>query len=144
MRLIPFLSLLVVFSFCLSSLAQVSPTPEPIPIAADSEIVDSQAVEEPPGWLVTALDTIYQVPYVGPIVAKVVQWGAVLGMILTSLALFLIGALKALSTVLTFAKFSEWAFKIEALQKGKFLYWIKFFSFLNAKREQNAKLKSIS
>lgn len=138
MRFIPFFLLLVCTFFFLSLHAEVSSSPSPIPIAADGVIVDSQGIEEPPQWIVDGLDMLYKVPVVGPVVAKAVQWAAVVGTLLTLLAGFLMASIKALSGVLAYAKFSEWALKIQAFQDSKVFYWIKYFSFLNAKKDEKS------
>lgn len=89
----------------------------------------------PPDWLQSAILLIKNIPAVGPILVKIGQYAGVLATVLTSLSVAVIGILKSLQVVLNIAKAPELAAKIEAFEKGKILYWLKYLSMLNAEKK---------
>lgn len=93
------------------------------------------AIETPPEWLVQVLSVIGSAPVIGPALVKIVQWLGVIGTVLTILAGSALGILKSLEIVLNAAKTQELALKVASLKESKILYYLKYFSFMNAQKK---------
>lgn len=88
----------------------------------------------PPEWVLKALTVVEGVPGVGPIVSKAVQIIAILGSIMTLLVAFLLSLLKIVSPFMSLVNADKVAAFLDAQQKAKWMYWLKWFSFFNAKK----------
>lgn len=108
----------------------------PTPVAAQNVV----EVEPPATWVVDALKVVQGLPIVGPIVSKVLQWAAVIGTIISALVMFLLISIRALGSVLNLGGLVSAAAALEAFKTGKVMYWLKYFSFFNAKKDEGAKV----
>lgn len=137
---------------CLSFLANAevataSPTPvvaaSPAPIASPTPVVVPQQsateainkVQPPPDWLARAISIGTSLPLVGPYLIEAMKILGVISSILTLLVSFLIAAMKVLVPVLKIAKMDSLAAFMEAFGSSNVMYWLKFFSMYNAKKE---------
>ncbi len=114
---------------------QVPAVPEVVPQGSlPAPQVVSPALETPPAWIVSALETIYKIPVIGPLVAKVMQWLGVLAVIMTSLLVFLLTSVRALMGVANFAGLISFAAWLEVFKDSKIIYYLKYFSLGNAQK----------
>jgi hypothetical protein len=104
----------------------VAPMPETAPVATHL----------PPAWLEKVLDVAVSVPVVGPVVVEVLKWVGVISSILTAIVTAALGLIWSLSRALKLAKLVDLAVKIEALAASPVMYWLRFFSMYNAKKEE--------
>lgn len=88
------------------------------------------AVETPPDWLLSALQYLYDVPFVGPIMVKVAQWFGVIVTIVTAFTAFLMVSVRALMGVLNLAGLVAFAAKLDAFKDGKIMWYLKYISAL--------------
>ena len=102
------------------------------PIQAAEKVVVKKP--EPPEWVVKALASIESLPTVGPIVSKGIQYMGILGTIMTLLAAFVIGIIRALAPFIASAKGQAVEEFVEKAMESKLVYWLSYFSFLNAKK----------
>ncbi len=89
----------------------------------------------PPAWLESVLLSLAALPTLGPILVKVGQWAGVFAVASTTLAVSAVAILHALGAALKRADLEELAKKIEAKAKPV-VYWLKYFSLFNAKKEE--------
>lgn len=106
---------------------------------AQEVALDPGPIVVPPEWLLNALDMLYSLPVLGPIVVVAVQWGGVIAMILTSLVGFLLTVLKALSKVLELAQLVKYADMIKKFEASKVMYWLRAFSNIPPKKKLDVK-----
>lgn len=106
---------------------------------AASPVLDSTAVETPPEWLVEILNTIQSLPIVGPYLVVILQWLGVVFTIVTTFTLAIITSVRALMTVAKWQQLFTVVAALENFQKGKIMYWLKYFSMFNAKKEEPKK-----
>jgi hypothetical protein len=92
----------------------------------------------PPVWLEKALDIVSSMPVVGPVVVEVLKWLGVVSSVLTALVTALLGILLTLRKVLNLAKLADLALKIELFMNGPIMFWLKYFSIYNAKKEEKS------
>jgi len=112
---------------------------KPVPVDDTKSIVTVEAVAPkhvPPAWLDSAMDKVSALPVVGPVVVDGVKWLGVVASLMTVLVTALLGALAALQKVLALAKLADLAAKVSAFSNGPIMYWLKWFSMYNAKREE--------
>lgn len=107
-----------------TAIAQASGAPDP------NFAVDAL----PPEWLISLMEKITAMPVIGPILATTLQIVAILGSFATLLFGFLLASIKLLVPVLDLARLTKFSDFIEAQQKSKWMYWLKYISFLNAKK----------
>jgi hypothetical protein len=87
-----------------------------------------------PEWVSSLLTKVEAMPVVGPLVSKVMVYLPIVYAVLTALALFLIGVAKALAPIVASPDLPTAVTWVTAFQNGKFMYWLKYFSFLNAQK----------
>lgn len=123
-----------------TSTAIVSPTvPNEIQITLAPIVPGSVQVAEPaapPKWAEDLIMKLQSMPVVGPYVSKIMVYLGILCAILTGLLAFLLTSLTALSGVLNFAGLTDAVKAIEDFKSSKFMYWLKYFSMFNAKKEK--------
>lgn len=137
-------SILLALAFCGSMALADAPvavsivaTPAAISVAQPPVIVAAAPsdVAAPPAWLVQAMKTVEGVPVIGKIAVEVFKWAGVLGVIMTALVACLLTIAKALQAAGGFAKLAAVVAWASSFESGKIMYWLKFFSFYNAKKE---------
>ena len=111
-------------------------SPLPLPDVAPSPGVSVDPVFVPPTWLETAILFVKNIPGVGPVLVEIGKWVGVVGTILTALCVFLLSVLNALQKVFSASKLMGYVNLIQAFKDGKIMYWLKYFSFLNAKEKK--------
>ena len=90
----------------------------------------------PPVWLEKVMDTASAVPVVGPVVVTALKWLGVLSSVLTALVTAILAIAMALQKLLPLTKLADLTIKVEAFMNGPIMYWLKFFSIYNAKKEE--------
>lgn len=112
-------------------------------VALGQEVVGVEPgpVVAPPEWLLSALDTLYEVPVIGPIASAIVQWAGVIAVILTSFVSFLMVSLKALRGVLNLAQLVNAAAWLKSFESGKIMYWLRAFSNLPPKKAKPSEVE---
>lgn len=129
------------------SYGQVAPTPTPIPQAVstaaptatpqpDMNLQVKDEILVPPTWVQDTLIMVKNLPVVGPIITKLLQWVGVAVTILTALVAFLLTSIRALSTVMTFAGLAIASKKVKDFETSKIMYWLKYFSMFNAEKKE--------
>lgn len=88
----------------------------------------------PPVWAQEVMVSAQKLPYLGPVIAKVLLYLGIATSILTMLVTFLLCSITALSGGATFLGLTGVANWLVAFRDGKFMYWLKFFSNFNAKK----------
>lgn len=92
-------------------------------------------VPMPPSWLETVMGVAMKIPIVGPLLLQVMQWLGLIASVLTVLVTALMGAIQALNVILKWAKLTDLAVKVIAFQNSPIMYWLKYLSIYNAKKE---------
>lgn len=101
----------------------------------------SPVIEQPPQWLVNALEFLNKAPIVGPYMVKIAQWFGVVVTIVTALTAFVLTSLNALKGVLNLSGLVNAALAVEAFKSGKIMYWLKYVSALfNASKKNETAL----
>lgn len=101
----------------------------------------SPVIEQPPQWLVNALEFLNNAPIVGPYMVKIAQWFGVVVTIVTALTAFVLTSLNALKGVLNLSGLVNAALAVEAFKSGKIMYWLKYVSALfNASKKNETAL----
>lgn len=116
-----------------------------VSLAPVSEAMSSQALSPselatidalvPPAWLLEVMHKIESVPVIGPVAIDVFKWLGVVAAVMTALVTCLLSITRALvfaGRIQGMAPLMAWAMKLE---KGKVMYWLKYFSVYNAKKE---------
>lgn len=106
-----------------------------IALAQDSSYLNADVVELPPEWLVNLLQMLNGLPVVGPYLTVAVQWLGVIVTVLTSFTAAMLVSVRAISSILNVAGLVSFADKLKAFEKGKILYWMKYFSMFNAPKQ---------
>lgn len=164
MKLIFLFLFVSLFTFA-DALPQATPTPvpatilAPTPVPSPKPLVDTTAVTfvpagtpsgpatavatpaAPPTWVQDLLVFAEKIPVVGPIVSKVLMYASILGTILTSLVLALLGIASTLQGVFNVSGLVKVSAALAAFKDSKFLYWLTWFSFLNAKKPADPGIK---
>lgn len=89
----------------------------------------------PPEWAIDLMMTAQDIPYIGPIVSKVLLYLGVISSIVTALLAFLLTTLNALSKVLNLAGLVSLANQLQVIKNSKIMYYLKMISLFNAKKE---------
>ena len=110
--------------------AQV-PATSPINQAALEDV----AADPIPQGLVDTLSAIESLPYIGPVVSKIIMYAGILGTLMTILATFVIGVIKAVGPVLANQKSQDVEAFVQKALDSKVVYYLKWFSFYNAKKK---------
>lgn len=134
-----FLTALILPAMALAAEQAAAPQPAPAEVIAalpDEAPVVAPKVTEAPEWLVKAMDVVSSVPVVGPVVVEVAKWLGVIASILTILVTAILAAIKALSLVLPAVRLASLAAWLVKLEGSTVMFWLKFFSMYNAKREE--------
>ena len=113
------------------SAAPVASATSAVTLATPSPATVSQP-PSPPQWAEDVLMAAQKLPILGPYVAKALLWAGIIGTCLSALCLCLITICASLSSVLNIAGVTSLSQKIQKFQNGKIMYWLKYFSFLNA------------
>jgi len=126
--------LCALFTMCLwgQSPDPMSIPPPPPPAAATSQPVVAPDPHALPEWLAKAIDTVEEVPIVGPYVSTAMKWVGLVAAVMTTVVTGLLGLILGLSSILKLAKLETWAASLQALTNGPVMYWLKFFSMYNA------------
>jgi hypothetical protein len=103
-----------------------------VPVQVAEKVVAKKP--EPPEWVVKALASVESLPTVGPIISKGIQYMGILGTIMTLLAAFVVGVIRALAPFIASAKGQAVEEFVEKAMESKLVYWLSYFSFLNAKK----------
>lgn len=106
-----------------------------MPTPAPSTTVPVAEVAAPPAWAQDVMVSAQTLPVIGPIVTKALLYLGILSSLLTMFAGFLMSSLAVLAGAFNFAGITKAVVFITDFQKGKFMYWIKFFSMFNAKKK---------
>ena len=130
MKLTFLLSIFIFSVFSFSSFAQDAA------VAASDTIAVVSANAAPPAWAQDVLEIAEKTPYVGPYLSKALVYVGVLSTIVTAFIAFLLTGLAALARVLNFAGLVRFAAKVAIFRDGKFMYWLKYISLFNAKKEE--------
>ena len=114
----------------------VAPAPQPVPVVATVNVPADQVVSDPvlvpPSWLQTVVVGVKNLPYVGPVVIKVLMWAGVAASILTALCAFLLLLINTLAPLSKSAGLTNLAAKIQAFENSKVMYYLKYASLFNA------------
>ncbi len=110
-----------------------TPAASPIQSPVQAEQLD---VDPIPQGVVDTLSAIENLPYLGPVVSKIILWAGILGTLMTILATFVIGVIKALGPVLANSKMQDTEAFVQKLLDSKAVYYLKWFSFYNAKKKE--------
>ena len=118
----------------------VAPAPQaalPAPIKTVEEVQLSVKDEAfvPPMWLQDALLSLKTLPWIGPYAVKAFQWLGIIVSILTALFAFLWTLLRSMQLVMDAGKLYDLSNKLAALEKSKFMYYLKAFSAFNAQEK---------
>lgn len=128
---------LVQFAFCLALFSyDVGVFAQEKAVVAPTQVSEKVLVKkpEPPEWVVKALASIESLPTVGPVISKGIQYMGILGTIMTLLATFVVGVIRALAPLIASAKGQAVEEFVERAMESKLVYWLSYFSFLNAKK----------
>lgn len=129
--------MLSIYTFA-ESPAAVVVAPSAPSVVAPAPIVNVPVAEPaaPPKWAEQMLVTIQGLPYVGPIVSKILLYAGIVSSILTAFIAFLLTVLSALMGVMNMAGLASFAAKIQLFKDSKFMYWLKYLSMFNAKKPE--------
>jgi hypothetical protein len=95
----------------------------------------AEIVAAPPGmeWIGMVLQFLMSVPYVGPILVKILEILSLVSVGMTALSAGVAAFIKGSEGILKLAGAHEKA-KMIAEKGEKLLYWLKYFSMFNAKK----------
>lgn len=119
-----------------NAVSVAAPAPTPIPVGTPPG--PAVAVAEPaapPPWAQDLVMAAEKLPYVGPIISKVLLYAGIIGSIMTAVVVCLTSILNLLIGAFNLAKLMNVANAVAAFKDGKIMYWLKFFSFFNAKKK---------
>lgn len=89
-----------------------------------------------PEWLEGIVLSLKSLPMVGVILALGLKWASVFYVSINAFAGAAVVSLRALSTVLTSAGLVAFIPKVEAFAQGKFMWYLKYFSNMNAQKTE--------
>lgn len=136
----------VALLFCMTPLGALAdgPMAAPSPVVSAMSVADVipaphtlVAVAEPaapPQWAQDLLVTAEGLPYVGPVIVKIITIVPLVCAILTAVVAFLISLLTMMIGIFNYAGFTSAVAFLTAFQNGKFMYYLKYFSMFNAKK----------
>lgn len=97
------------------------------------------SVTDAPEWLESAMLAVSSIPVVGPVVVEIAKWLGVISSILTILVSAILALIKVLGLVLPAARLASIALWVAKLEGSAVMYWLKFFSMYNAKKDEQKK-----
>lgn len=106
-------------------------------VAVAAPAVATVAVAEPaapPQWAIDLILTIQKLPIIGPIVTKAMVYAGIIASILTALVGCLLTVFTMLSSIASFSGLAKIADAIKAFRDGKIMYWLTYFSIINAQK----------
>lgn len=115
--------------------AVAQPAPTPIPVGTPMPAVAVAEPAAPPAWAQQLIVTVEKLPVVGPIVAKLLLWTGIVASCLTALVACILTILNTLMGVLNLAGVVNVAAALAKFRDGKIMYYLKFFSMFNAKKD---------
>ena len=105
-----------------------------VPVVAPVQTVQVAEPAAPPKWAEQLIVTAQDLPVVGPIVTKALLYLGIVSSILTALIACLLTLLNAISGVASLTGLAKYADKITLFKNGKVMYWLKYLSMFNAKK----------
>lgn len=118
--------------------AEAGPTAPPAAVSSPVPTVPSVTVAEPaapPEWAQEIIVAAEKLPVIGPVVSKALLWCGILAGILTTLTAALLTVISTLMGVANLSGLVRVATALTAFRDGKVMYWLKFFSMFNAKKQ---------
>lgn len=104
------------------------------PVTAPIETVQVAEPAAPPKWAEQLIVTSQELPVIGPIVTKGLLYLGMVSSILTALIACLLTVLNALSGIASLTGLANFAAKVQIFKNGKVMYWLKYISMFNAKK----------
>ena len=117
------------------ALAQ-TPAASPIQSSVQAEQLDIDPI---PQGVVDTLSAIENLPYIGPVVSKIILWVGIFTTLMTLLASFVLGGIKAIGPVLANQKSQDVEAFVQKLLDSKVVYYLKYFSMYNAQKKPKVK-----
>jgi hypothetical protein len=74
------------------------------------------------------------VPFVGPALVEVLKWLGVIGALMTALVTFILSVTRTLFFAARWTRLGSLMLVVANFEKGKVMYWLKYFSLYNAKK----------
>lgn len=111
-----------------------APVMTPVPPGVSLPAVAVAEPSAPPLWAQDIIVAAEKLPFIGPVVAKVLLWCGILSGVLTTLVGALLGVLNLLLGAFNLAGLTNASSWLVAFRDGKVMYWLKFFSMFNAKK----------
>lgn len=108
-----------------------------VPVQTPVETVQVAEPAAPPKWVEQLIMTAQDLPVIGPIVTKAVLYLGIISSILTALIACLLTVLNALSGIASLTGLASFAAKIQVFKNSKIMYWLKYISMFNAKKNAN-------
>jgi len=102
-----------------------------VPVDVVAPVVDSEI----PAILLQMMAIAKSVPVLGPIAVEVAKYLGLVASLLTILVTAILAAIRSLQVALPLLKLASLAAKIAAFEKSKVMYYLKFFSVYNAKKD---------
>lgn len=106
-----------------------------VPAAVTTTTSPSPSVQQAPSdqfkipdWAIGILKAAQKFPTIGPVISQIMMYIGILGGILTSAILFLLGVLRSLSGIAWFTNAASLAQKLKNFQNSKFMMWLLAFS----------------
>lgn len=126
--------------FNISYANEITPTSTPaavvqtVPVQAPIEVVQVAEPAAPPKWAEQLIVTAQDLPVIGPIVSKALVYLGIVSSIVTAVIACLLTILNALSGIANLAGLANFANKLQVFKDGKIMYWLKYISLFNAKK----------
>jgi len=123
-----------------SSVTASAPAPIPTPVPVGTPPGPAVAVAEPaapPPWAQELVMAAEKLPVVGPVISKFLLYAGIIGSIMTAVVVCLVGILNTLIGAFNIAKLVQISNALAAFKDGKIMYYLKFFSFFNAKKKDS-------
>jgi hypothetical protein len=105
-----------------------------VPVVAPIETVQVAEPAAPPKWAEQLIVTAQELPVIGPIITKALLYLGIVSSILTALIACLLTMLNAISGIASLTGLAKYADKIQMFKNGKIMYWLKYLSMFNAKK----------
>lgn len=107
------------------------------PVAVKEVTVAEPAA--PPKWVEQVVVAIQEIPVVGPVITKVINFLVTLFAILTAVTAFLYSVLTALMKVSSMARLVALADWLQRVRAGRVMYWISLLSNIPLKKPESLK-----
>lgn len=111
-----------------------APVMTPVPPGTSLPAVAVAEPSAPPQWAQELIVVAEKLPVVGPFVAKALLWTGIISGILTTIVGALVACIQLLLGVFNVAGFVSAGNALVAFRDGKIMYWLKYFSMFNAKK----------